>query len=276
MSDDAGSPSKVRDTAEASFLSYASPLADEVLAHLVELSSNPDAEVLHRLRVALRRLRALSWVYRPLLDRQLEEKQRTLFKQLADAAGATRDWDIAIELIGQTARNVHTPTAHLMSARRRALETSRYVFSHESVSAALRNAVADANRAINASGDSTLLTKFASERLVSAQRALRKRMRAAARAKRSADAVHEARKAGKKVRYLLEFFGPLLTKRQLKPLKELVEIHRRFGALNDVVASEALLGAHPEVFPSAEVHQDTMCALKKERKRRMRSAAKLL
>lgn len=101
-------------------------------------------------------------------------------------------------------------------------------------------------------------------------------MRAAARAKRRAYALHEVRKSGKKVRCLLEFFGPMLTKRELKPLKSLGEIHRRFGALNDIVTSEALLSAHPEIFPDADVHQATLRALKKERKRRMRSAAKLL
>lgn len=98
-----------------------------------------------------------------------------------------------------------------------------------------------------------------------------------AHAKRSDYAAyHEVRKAGKKVRYLLEFFEPLLPKKQLKSTKELKKIQKRFGALNDVVASEELLRGKRDIFPDDTSAANALAALEKERKRRVRAAAKLL
>jgi CHAD domain-containing protein len=102
-------------------------------------------------------------------------------------------------------------------------------------------------------------------------------MRRASHAKRSDYAAcHEVRKAGKRVRYLLEFFEPLLTKKQLKSAKELKKIQKRFGALNDVVASEELLRGKRDIFPDDASAANALAALEKERKRRVRAAAKLL
>ncbi|CAB3809004.1 CHAD domain-containing protein [Paraburkholderia fynbosensis] len=61
--------------------------------------NDANAEKLHRLRVALRRLRTLLWAYRPMLDAKFDNEQRELFKSLASAAGNTRDWDILIALV---------------------------------------------------------------------------------------------------------------------------------------------------------------------------------
>jgi CHAD domain-containing protein len=102
-------------------------------------------------------------------------------------------------------------------------------------------------------------------------------MRHASRGKRSDYAsYHEVRKAGKKVRYLLDFFEPLLAKRQLKMAKELKRLQKRFGALNDVVASEELLSSNSDLFGGEDAVRNAMAALEKERKRRVRAAAKLL
>jgi CHAD domain-containing protein len=101
-------------------------------------------------------------------------------------------------------------------------------------------------------------------------------MRPASHAKRSDYAsYHEVRKAGKKVRYLLEFFEPLLPKKQLKSAKELKRIQKRFGALNDVVASLELLRGKRDIFPDDVSAANALAALEKERKRRVRAAAKL-
>jgi CHAD domain-containing protein len=130
---------------------------------------------------------------------------------------------------------------------------------------------------LNTAHERTPLSKFARKRLTSAEESLHKRMRQASHAKRSDYAAyHEVRKAGKKVRYLLEFFEPLLAKKHLKSTKELKRIQKRFGALNDVVASEELLRGNRNVFPDDASVKTALAALEKERRRRVRAAAKLL
>ncbi|WGS53760.1 CHAD domain-containing protein [Paraburkholderia sp. D15] len=266
-------------TAAASFMSYASPLVEEAVSQMAELGEKAevDAEILHRLRVALRRLRALLWAYRPMLEPQHYESHQALFKQLADAAGSTRDWDIAIELIDRTQKNGATISGDLLNARAKALELSRIALACDSAGAALRNALADANAAQLAHDNSVSLQEFADTRMTAAQHVFRKRMRKARRAKHPDDAsLHEMRKAAKKVRYLREFFGPPLSTIKLKESKRLKRIHERLGALNDVVASETLLDANRQLFSAPDSLRDAMRALRKERKRCMRSAAELL
>lgn len=106
------------DTAESHFSTFATPLIDEAVAHAAKLQAKPDAEVLHKLRVALRRLRSLLWAYRPLLDKQLDDRQRELFKELAGAAGQTRDWDIVTDLLCQVLGPEKAPLDELRAARK--------------------------------------------------------------------------------------------------------------------------------------------------------------
>jgi CHAD domain-containing protein len=212
-----------------------------------------------------------------LLDRNFDDKQRALFKYFASAAGRTRDWDILIELLNDTLHAKQAPTDSLRAARNDALTSSRETLSDASIKTALREALKNANRQLNTAHERTPLSKFARKRLRSAEESLHKRMRRASHAKRSDYAAyHEVRKAGKKVRYLLEFFEPLLPKKQLKSAKELKKIQKRFGALNDVVASEELLRGKRDIFPDDASLANALAALDKERKRRVRAAAKLL
>ncbi|WP_233849676.1 CHAD domain-containing protein [Paraburkholderia sp. HD33-4] len=265
------------DSAESHFSSYAEPLVREAIAHASALEADPDAEVLHKLRVALRRLRSLLWAYRPLLDSGLDDRQRALFKQLAGSAGQTRDWDILIEILGETVGPRRTPFDRLRAARAAASERSREELSHASMSFELQDAVTSSSAALNETHKNTSLKRFARKRLDAAEKSLHKRMRVASRSKRSNYAAyHEVRKAGKKVRYLLDFFEPLLGTKQLKTVKELKRIQKRFGSLNDVVASEALINNNPELFKDDRAVRDALRILEKERKHRVRAAAKLL
>jgi hypothetical protein len=53
-------------------------------------------------------------------------------------------------------------------------------------------------------------------------------------------------------------------------------LQKRFGALNDVVASEQLLRDSQNLFADERDAAHALNALAKERKRRMRAAAKML
>jgi CHAD domain-containing protein len=104
-----------------------------------------------------------------------------------------------------------------------------------------------------------------------------KRAKRARHAKRSNYAAfHDVRKAGKKLRYLLEFFEPVLSGSHKRTLKRLKQVQKRFGTLNDIVASEVLLRDNAGLFAGSGDAADVLQWLHKERKRRMRAAAGLL
>jgi CHAD domain-containing protein len=266
------------DSAELQFSTYARPLADAAIENAEALAANTDADVLHKLRVALRRLRSLLWAYRPLLGRPLDDRQRERFKSLAGAAGRTRDWDILTEMLVETLDARKVPTERLDAARAAALDDSRETLSHAGIHAVLQDALGEASGELRHQVHGrTPLKKFARKRFAAAENSLHRRMRHAAHAKNSDYAAyHDVRKAGKKVRYLLEFFEPLLTNKQVKTLKGLKKLQKRFGMLNDVVASEELLRRNREIFSNDRNVKKAFTALEKQRTRRLRAASKLL
>ncbi|MFP3563394.1 CHAD domain-containing protein [Paraburkholderia sp. SIMBA_030] len=270
-------PDATQQTAQAQFSSLAEPLVDDAIAAAGNLQSDPDAEALHKLRVALRRLRTLLWAYRPLLNREFYDKQRAFFKFLAGAAGKTRDWDILIQLLCELRGRERASFDDLRSARGNALETSRETLTQAGIKPALRDALKEANTELNTAPEFAASRKFARQQVAVAQKSFRKRVRRAARARRSDYAsFHAVRKAGKKLRYLLEFFEPSLKKKQVKGVRKLKKIQKRFGELNDVVASENLVRSNLGVFRDRSSADRGLAALDKERNRRMREAAKLL
>ncbi len=195
-------------TAHAAFASYAAPLVSDAIAFATAVREDPSPEALHKLRVSLRRLRSLWWAFAPLLEKGENTRQRALYKYLATAAGKTRDWDILIELLGQEDSGARSLAPKLEQARGDALATSRETLSNADVKHLLREALTSASTEINTTHERVPLSKFAGKRVAASERSLFKRARRARRAKPSNYAAfHDVRKAGKKLRYLLEFFS---------------------------------------------------------------------
>lgn len=275
MRKDDGNDRASEASAESSFSSYADPLVHEALQQAAALEGSAEAEQLHKLRVALRQLRTLLWAYGPTLDKDFASQQRALLKFCASAAGSTRDWDIVIDLVGESGGSA------LVDAFRRnrteASETSRETLSNANLKKVLREAIAEVNRELNTQASRTPLTQFARHRVTAAEKQLKKRIRVAMKSGTSDYACfHEVRKAGKKVRYLIEFFDPLLAKKQRKGHKHLKRLQKRLGSLNDVVASRHLLKTHRATLPDSEAIDQALRSLKKEQKRRMKAASALL
>lgn len=264
-------------SAEAAFSSLASPLVDAAIANAAVVNEDPSPESLHKLRVSLRRLRSLWWAYSPLLDKGENSRQRALYKYLATAAGKTRDWDILLELLASEDSAQPGGPVELRAARAETLATSRETLSNADVKHLLHDALTASSKELNTAHERVSLRKFADKRVSTSEKSLRERIRRASRAKRSEyPAFHDVRKAGKKVRYLLEFFGPVLDGGHGRTLKRLKKIQKRFGALNDVVASEALLRQNTTLLANEGAADSALHWLKKERKRRMAAASKLL
>jgi CHAD domain-containing protein len=265
-------------SAQQAFASYAAPLVN----HAIELSEavhkDPSPEALHQLRVSLRRLRSLWWAFAPLLDQGENGRERAVYKFLATAAGKTRDWDILIELLAQQDGGARDLMPRLEQARADTLAVSRETLLNADVKHLLRDAFASTSAELNVAHVPRIaLHKFAAKRVKASERSLKKRIKRANRAKRTNYAAfHDVRKAGKKLRYLFEFFGPVLKDGHKRTLKHLKRIQKRFGKLNDTVASEALLREHAELLAGSGDMDAALDWLGRQRKRRMRAAAGLL
>jgi CHAD domain-containing protein len=261
--------------AEANFEAYANPLVAEALEHASALEDGADAETLHKLRVALRRMRTLLWAYQPILNERFGNEQRALFKSLANAAGNTRDWDILISLLKKG--NDGPLLGALKKNRNETAKESAETLRNSQLDSSLHDAVNEAHRELENAPARTPLRKFARKRVIAAQKQLKKRMRRGRKADSSDyNSYHGVRKAGKKVRYLIEFFEPLLDKKQRKNMKNLKRLQKLFGALNDVVASHELLAAHRASLPRRADPEAALHSLQKEQKRRIKAASKLL
>jgi CHAD domain-containing protein len=265
-------------SAQQAFASYASPLIHHAIDLAEAVHEDPSPEALHQLRVSLRRLRSLWWAFAPLLDKGENGRQRAVYKFLATAAGKTRDWDILIELLAQQDGASRELMPRLEQARAETLAVSRETLLNADVKHLLRDALASTSAELNVAHVPRIaLHKFAAKRVKASERSLKKRIRRARDAKRSDYvAFHDVRKAGKKLRYLFEFFGPELEGGHKRTLKHLKKIQQRFGKLNDTVASEELLRENAEMLAGAGDMDTALDCLSKQRKRRIRAAAELL
>jgi CHAD domain-containing protein len=87
---------------------------DEVLAHDPGTRLGSDPESLHKMRVAVRRLRAFLRVARPILDREWADELRAELNWLGGALGAVRDRDVLlIHLRGEAETLPSSDTAAL-------------------------------------------------------------------------------------------------------------------------------------------------------------------
>ena len=233
-----------KSTAAEGFRSLAPALIEAALSRARELENKADAEDFHKLRIALRRLRSLWWAYEPLLDSKDAELHREQFKRLADAAGSTRDWDVALELFSKKKRT-RASFAELLPVldelRIRALALSRAAINPAEVEQILQHALNNALEQLARDDSAIKLARFANERIRSAEKTLRKRLKQAAKSDCDYEALHRVRIAGKKVRYMLEFFLPVLDDSHRMTLEGMAELQEKLGELNDFVASENLI-----------------------------------
>lgn len=223
-------------------LSYS--VTGEALRRVRELASSSEPEVLHKLRVALRRSRTLWWIFQPLLVKDDARLQRGEFKSLAEAAGKTRDWDVLRGLL-LTAQSHGAFSGLIMRVdqhRSIAFAFSTRTIANAGVERIVEQALRVAQNQIAGKSVPMDLVEFATERAEKAERSLKKRVKRIA-SHRNADyaELHEIRIAGKRLRYSLEFLAPVLDARYSTTIEQLAQVQEHLGNLNDLVTSETLL-----------------------------------
>jgi inorganic triphosphatase YgiF len=247
--------------AEVDILETQSPLAAfrlialDCLAHLqanhAGAVSSDDAEYVHQMRVATRRLRAALRLFRPILPPQVEETLvpplRTLMRQL----GQARDLDVLMsEIVAPVALAI--PDDPRLTDLASAITLRQYA-ARNAIRQALRQPahgrlMLQAGRLLHgqslalaaADGDDDLLLAFADRRL---RRLLRRIIELAEAVKVDyPPSLHELRIAIKRLRYALEFFGTMLPGKAGKAvLKRLAGLQEELGQLNDLASAGNLL-----------------------------------
>lgn len=205
-----------------------------------------DAEFVHQMRVALRRLRSALRLFRPLLPDGLEAAVAPPLRELAACLGQARDWDVLAEDILAPAARAF-PGEPRLAALAAAVERRRLAAradlpaasqARPFILAQLDIAACAFRRSVVA--DAPALPKFAARRLAR----LRRKAMALAQAAQDMDAqrLHGLRIGVKRLRYAAEFLAPLLRRRDLRrTLEVLNDLQDSLGGLNDLARAGPLL-----------------------------------
>ncbi|QGZ66076.1 CHAD domain-containing protein [Paraburkholderia acidisoli] len=273
----AGSLTKTSSIA-STFSSLAAPVVAEAVQQARALSVESRPEGFHQLRIAFRKLRALYWAYSPYLGEATSAPAIEEFKRLAAVAGGTRDWDIAGGLLNdalESGASIETLVAAAREKRAEAVVHSQTMIQSDAVEAFLNDVLLRAQTTLESSCGELPVRAFARKRLRLAQRTLRKRSRRAARHEIAhEEALHDVRKAGKKLRYLLEFFQPVVKGGHDRTIKALTAVQNKLGQFNDIAASETLIRSTSFDAVPAAVVEESLRWLEGQKCRRMRAASR--
>jgi len=219
----------------------------DVILHHAALAAEGDAEAVHQLRVAVRRLRSVFGLFRRCVACAEVAEAEAGLQALARLLGPARDWDVF--LAGTGARVAAAFEAEPAMARLLAAAGRRRAAAYAALRAVLEGpefrelGVALACLAAARpwpDDDAVALPAFAA-------RALRRRAR---KLKAAGDelaalpppALHALRLSAKRLRYACEVFAPLFTGRHAgRMLRRLVAVQEALGHLNDASVAAALM-----------------------------------
>lgn len=221
---------------------------DQMSANEAALAAGGGAEVVHQLRVAVRRIRAALSAFASILpDGPTLDGLKTDLRWLQQVLGPVRDWDVFAgdtlaalcsalpnhKELGEVADLARTARAEALASAREALSSPRHGQFQVRLERWLRG---------ESSVETSPLAAFAVAALSKRDRKLRragKRLDAA-----SPERLHDIRIAAKKARYATEFFRDLFARRaSRKYLRALRRIQDRLGVLNDADVARRLVTA---------------------------------
>ena len=243
---------------------HASPLAAfrlialDCLTHLQLNHSggleSDDPEYVHQMRVATRRLRAAMRMFKPVLPLEFAETLVSPMRELMTTLGQARDLDVLMdEIVSPVAKAL--PEEPRLTDLASAVTNRLYVARKETRSVLAKpqysQLLLSANGMLQSApfiaapveGEATVsLLDFAERRL----RSLLKRVVTLAAAARIEypPSLHELRIAIKRLRYAIEFFGPMIPgKAGTIIVKRLAGLQEELGQLNDLASAGTLLMA---------------------------------
>lgn len=242
-------------TAETAARDVLRECVDQVAANVEVVSRLDDPEGPHQLRVGLRRLRSAFAVFAPVLDSPELERLKGEARWLGREVGALRDLDVVAGEIAhrEAALQPDEPSLALLAA---ALDAAAAERRHHLVALLAgeraQTLVLDLVRFAETRGwlvpsDCEQTARLAAPVPELASAVLDKVWKQVRRHARAIETLsvtqrHELRKRLKKLRYTVEFFGPLYPGKRLEQfLKRLKRLQDVFGELNDAATVKSVL-----------------------------------
>ncbi len=218
-----------------------------------------DAEPVHRARVALRRMRSALRLLGKEKNTAVADLRREL-RWLAGVLGPARDWDV---LLAETlpriarARGASADLRRIAGAARRRQSATRAAAREALSSARYRALKARLARWLRSrdrrAGTEVALTDFAARKI---RRRHKRLLRDASGVRaQTPERRHRVRIDGKRLRYTVEFFGPLFPGSHVRRyLRDLVALQDALGAINDAANAVRLLARlHPDAATTRRI-----------------------
>jgi CHAD domain-containing protein len=261
-------------SADRAAVALSQRLLGAIEANLAGTLADLDPEFLHDLRVAVRRTRSLQRELKKVFPPDELKRFRADFKWIQQSTGPTRDLDVYLLEFDEFAETVPEPQRQDLE-RLRELLLERRAAERETVEAALRSVRM-----------STTLTEWAAflERLPTepvddrpyavmpicevAARRIDRVYKQMVKMGRAIDDdsphsdLHDLRKKGKELRYLLEFFSPLFSKSVTKPMvKTLKALQNTLGRFQDREVQIAMIRDAGSAIAGREGGADALMAM---------------
>ncbi|EHQ53351.1 hypothetical protein ECTPHS_11747 [Ectothiorhodospira sp. PHS-1] len=215
------------------------------------LSDPQDTEALHDFRVALRRLRSLLAAHKTFVKTWLPKKLRRRVKELAAGTGLARDTEVQIAWMKQQHGQVKShqrPGYQWMMARLELRLREEYQDLHDALPDAFRrlNKRIQGRLDLIRDDDSPPFGTVTAARLLESAEDFRHQLQRVVGDDGEADeAVHQARIAGKRLRYLLEPVAAELEGGK-ELVRELKDMQNLMGEIHDIQVFSQELGQASE------------------------------
>ena len=245
-------------------VAHATRLLDRLAFQMNAAARSHTPEVVHDLRVAVRRFSQALAIGKPCFPARGVKKMRRRVKAVMSRAGAVRDCDIALKLVsGSKAADAGAIEAKLRARSaegRKILAASLGRFTSGSLVSKWSRILQEC---ATAAPIQTTVEDVARRKLVRlAATFLREGQRAAAR-KASATQMHHVRLAAKKLRYTLELFSEVYGEAAADWVEQLRQMQILLGRISDCSVTRRLV---EEMGGSAEM----VAALESRQKRKAR------
>ncbi|MEO7143561.1 MAG: CHAD domain-containing protein [Bryobacteraceae bacterium] len=206
-----------------------------------------DAPSIHDLRVTGRRLEQALELFAPFFPQKERKKVRKRLRQMMDAAGKVRNYDVVMDLAGGLGLASSDPVTRKLRETRdglaRELATLLKKFTRRDFSSRWRNRLGliDVEPPRPKAAQMTV-AKSARYTLPLAAAEFFQAGRKAFESDRSSNkALHEFRLVAKSFRYSLELFAPIYGPALRKRLESLQQLQRLLGEVHDCVVARSLL-----------------------------------
>jgi inorganic triphosphatase YgiF len=268
------------ETVATAFQRIARAALGQIAGNAAQLRVRPSSEVVHQLRVGVRRLRSAISTFGDVLADSQSPRLKEELRWLSKAYDRTRNLDVYAEALDDAD---HDLSAGGLAALHKAVQTARSRARREVTetagSARFRALMLDVT-AWTETGEWRGADAAQQPIGPFAKAALDRRRKTVLKKGRQIDAaddeqLHELRIAAKKLRYAGDAFASLYAKKRVRAFTGLLkDLQTELGELNDIATAGPLVESLPLAPDAALVAGEQLGERRAERKKRMRRAAK--